>query len=635
MAQGRGINLQIVAEYIITETRPRVTRNAQERLSAVQWEQARQELANLKEAIREHELKLEKAHQEHSAVDMFEYSRQMNALVQQISATTEILRAARSDLGQVVMGVIATEHAEFTDPRHQRYLVVTPGPDIIVAISGLNCNASSNRNACFKGGLRFMAVHTMDEVLKVRRCKLQVLGAKGQVARMLPALYVLWDTPPPITEDESAAAKPSVSGAIAGGSSGSSLVVHAPKSTQTSSSTEFYITTDVSEQSRMGGTSRARGITKTEDDFGKNLYDALQAARRKHFDRVSVQKKRLDQLTSLKDKAVTWSDPHEAAKLRELWKAVRPEAPFPGQKSEQWKDLGFQGTDPSTDFRGMGSLSLHCMLYWAQNHSQYSTSLIAQQHSRDYPICTAAINICSLVADLAGINSRNASNSPLFRVFCRTAEQDHATFYFEQVVSVCLALVDYYFVKSRSGYMDFPKVVAGVRDILSSAASINPLNFSELMGIVHEGFLPSPSLFGEAQESIVVTPSWPTSYSRQAIVQPESKLNHEGSSDAMDLTKSLMSSSSTNSDEDSKNPEPSRTPNLTPTSMSFLAGVDSPDSGALPESSSKSKLEAPTREQRVSVYFDPVTPTSSSTKLHRSRGHLDISAVEEFDDLEG
>ena len=33
------------------------------------------------------------------------------------------------------------------------------------------------------------------------------------------------------------------------------------------------------------------------------------------------------------------------------------------QVSPQWKELGFQGSDPATDFRGMGLFGLMCLQY--------------------------------------------------------------------------------------------------------------------------------------------------------------------------------------------------------------------------------------------------------------------------------
>ena len=37
--------------------------------------------------------------------------------------------------------------------------------------------------------------------------------------------------------------------------------------------------------------------------------------------------------------------------LKQLWKLAYPERELPSLKSELWKDMGWQGSDPSTDFR--------------------------------------------------------------------------------------------------------------------------------------------------------------------------------------------------------------------------------------------------------------------------------------------
>lgn len=41
--------------------------------------------------------------------------------------------------------------------------------------------------------------------------------------------------------------------------------------------------------------------------------------------------------------------------LRALWSATYPEKKLEALISDQWKDMGWQGKDPSTDFR-LGSL---------------------------------------------------------------------------------------------------------------------------------------------------------------------------------------------------------------------------------------------------------------------------------------
>ncbi|KAF7029420.1 hypothetical protein CFC21_041174 [Triticum aestivum] len=51
--------------------------------------------------------------------------------------------------------------------------------------------------------------------------------------------------------------------------------------------------------------------------------------------------------------------------LKALWFAFFPGTDLWGITSEQWKEMGWQGTDPSTDFRGGGFISLENLLFFA------------------------------------------------------------------------------------------------------------------------------------------------------------------------------------------------------------------------------------------------------------------------------
>lgn len=37
--------------------------------------------------------------------------------------------------------------------------------------------------------------------------------------------------------------------------------------------------------------------------------------------------------------------------LKQLWRLAYPDRELPALKTELWKDMGWQGPDPSTDFR--------------------------------------------------------------------------------------------------------------------------------------------------------------------------------------------------------------------------------------------------------------------------------------------
>jgi hypothetical protein len=85
---------------------------------------------------------------------------------------------------------------------------------------------------------------------------------------------------------------------------------------------------------------------------------------------------------------------HEA-KLIELWNNLKPDTPLESRHTKQWTDIGFQGNDPATDFRGMGIQGLEDLLYFSSKHAQHAQSTL--QHASHpiywYPYAIVGINI--------------------------------------------------------------------------------------------------------------------------------------------------------------------------------------------------------------------------------------------------
>ncbi|XP_021895461.1 ELMO domain-containing protein 2-like [Carica papaya] len=61
--------------------------------------------------------------------------------------------------------------------------------------------------------------------------------------------------------------------------------------------------------------------------------------------------------------------------LKQLWRLAYPNRELPSLKSKLWKDMGWQGEDPSTDFRGGGFISLENLIFFAKK----------------YPVCSLAL----------------------------------------------------------------------------------------------------------------------------------------------------------------------------------------------------------------------------------------------------
>ena len=54
--------------------------------------------------------------------------------------------------------------------------------------------------------------------------------------------------------------------------------------------------------------------------------------------------------------------------LRRLWQCGFPGVPLAQRVTSEWVRLGFQGDDPATDFRGMGVLGLHNLVYFGEHY---------------------------------------------------------------------------------------------------------------------------------------------------------------------------------------------------------------------------------------------------------------------------
>merc|ERR1712001_568791 len=66
--------------------------------------------------------------------------------------------------------------------------------------------------------------------------------------------------------------------------------------------------------------------------------------------------------------------------LLQLWSLLQPGVPLMTRKTKQWQNIGFQGDDPKTDFRGMGLLGLENLLYFAKEYSTAAKHILSHSH---------------------------------------------------------------------------------------------------------------------------------------------------------------------------------------------------------------------------------------------------------------
>eukprot|EP00882_Tetradesmus_deserticola_P010077 GHRQ01010647.1.p1 GENE.GHRQ01010647.1~~GHRQ01010647.1.p1 ORF type:complete len:282 (+),score=135.86 GHRQ01010647.1:467-1312(+) len=177
--------------------------------------------------------------------------------------------------------------------------------------------------------------------------------------------------------------------------------------------------------------------------------------------------------------------PHDSAnpahqqQLRELWALAFPGQPCEALKTPKWKDMGWQGDDPGTDFRGAGLFGLENLLYMGTHHpGLFSQLLHKTQGSRadwEYPFAVAGLNLTFALSEVLGIAGSSPGKLPTTaagRAFCALlAESDAA---FEEVYCIAFALLDRVWLARKASYMQFNAVLKEVRGQLEVALQARP-----------------------------------------------------------------------------------------------------------------------------------------------------------------
>jgi len=94
------------------------------------------------------------------------------------------------------------------------------------------------------------------------------------------------------------------------------------------------------------------------------------------------------------------NDEHEKL-LNDVWLTLKSE-PIDERYTKRWGEIGFQGKNPATDFRGMGILSLKNLMFMLNNSKDIGLKIFGQsKHPQfEYPFAVAAINLTAMSFEL-------------------------------------------------------------------------------------------------------------------------------------------------------------------------------------------------------------------------------------------
>ncbi|XP_020868687.1 ELMO domain-containing protein 3 isoform X4 [Arabidopsis lyrata subsp. lyrata] len=125
-----------------------------------------------------------------------------------------------------------------------------------------------------------------------------------------------------------------------------------------------------------------------------------------------------ERLQRLQDRMVVPFDetrPDHQESLKALWNVAFPNVNLTGLVTEQWKEMGWQGPNPSTDFRGCGFIALENLLFSARTYPVCFRRLLLKQRGDrakwEYPFAVAGINISFMLIQMLDLQNNPKMSS--------------------------------------------------------------------------------------------------------------------------------------------------------------------------------------------------------------------------------
>nr|ACU23730.1 unknown [Glycine max] len=126
--------------------------------------------------------------------------------------------------------------------------------------------------------------------------------------------------------------------------------------------------------------------------------------------------------------------------------------------------MGWQGSDPSTDFRGGRFISLENLIFFAMKYPDSFQRLLHKQDGTraewEYPFAVAGINISFMLAQMLDLQAGLPSSLSGIR-FLKLLEEDEMAF--DILFCVAFQMMDAQWLAKRASYMEFNDVLRSTR----------------------------------------------------------------------------------------------------------------------------------------------------------------------------
>uniref|UniRef100_A0A6V7LW16 ELMO domain-containing protein n=1 Tax=Bracon brevicornis TaxID=1563983 RepID=A0A6V7LW16_9HYME len=171
-------------------------------------------------------------------------------------------------------------------------------------------------------------------------------------------------------------------------------------------------------------------------------------------------------------------NPEHELMLLKLWNLLKPTEMLEARVTKQWQDIGFQGDDPKTDFRGMGLLGLENLIFFAEEYPRAAAhALLHSTHPKyGYAFAIVGINITSMAMRLLkdGTAKTHIYNSSKTLPTIRAFHQFYSYLFYE---------FDEFWIESKpNNMMEFSsiqeKFETNIRSALANPTTILRINLS-------------------------------------------------------------------------------------------------------------------------------------------------------------
>jgi hypothetical protein len=136
----------------------------------------------------------------------------------------------------------------------------------------------------------------------------------------------------------------------------------------------------------------------------QNLFASIGLCSRRRKPLTKTQRERLRALIDRAAIPYDATNVAHAESLRDLWKVAFPMRDLPGMKCEEWKEMGWQGVDPATDFRAGGLLSLQNLVWFAKKQNKVFKRLMRKTDGArsdwEYPFAACGVNVTHALVEL-------------------------------------------------------------------------------------------------------------------------------------------------------------------------------------------------------------------------------------------